>query len=376
MSRPDVRALSLLRCLHETHGDAAAYLRFLELLERTISPGGRVLHAAYLREDRPSVIAGPSIGVREVGMGEFVTEFQHPTAAEFPVGSVLPVPAESHAYSTRFFDEILAPVGMCRGPGLAVVLERTATQISAATALLPGRPGWTPTPADHELLEQLAPHLVIARRLRLQMAYQQREEEALVTAFDHLVLGVVFTDDEGRISYANQSAAELIGHPAGFSEPDAILDDFSRAWCDLLAREPGRGALVRAPDDGRPIQVLAAPIEWTESEVLAASRFAHAFFIADPRQHSGDPIQVLREMFGLTESETRLTTLLLADASLKEAADRLGITHSTARGVLKNIFAKTGTSRQAELVRLLLRGPMGQLRTQSAEETLRRRQPA
>jgi PAS domain-containing protein len=217
MSRPDVRALSLLRCLHETHGDAAAYLRFLELLERTISPGGRVLHAAYLREDRPSVIAGPSIGVREVGMGEFVTEFQHPTAAEFPVGSVLPVPAESHAYSTRFFDEILAPVGMCRGPGLAVVLERTPTQISAATALLPGRPGWTPTPADHALLEQLAPHLVIARRLRLQMAYQQREEEALVTAFDHLVLGVVFTDDEGRISYANQSAAELIGHPAGFS---------------------------------------------------------------------------------------------------------------------------------------------------------------
>jgi DNA-binding CsgD family transcriptional regulator/PAS domain-containing protein len=362
--------------LHGAPGDPGVYLRFLELLERTISPGGRVLHADFLREDRPAVVAGPSIGVLEVDLGEFATEFQHPVAAELPVGGVLPVPTESPAYSTRFFDEILAPLGVCRGQGLMVVLERTPTQISAATALLPGRPGWAPTPADHKLLEQLAPHMVIARRLHLRMAHQQREEEALVSAFDRLVLGVVFTDEAGRISYANQSAAELLDHPAGFSEPDAILDDLTQAWCDLLAREPGQGALVRAPNDGRPIQVLAAPLEWTESEALAASRFAHAFFIADPEQYSGDPIQVLREMFGFTESETRLATLLLADASLKEAAHRLGITHSTARGVLKNIFAKTGTSRQAELVRLLLRGPMGQLRTQSAEETPRRRRPA
>ncbi|MEN8161730.1 MAG: hypothetical protein ABFS41_16795, partial [Myxococcota bacterium] len=167
----------------------------------------------------------------------------------------------------------------------------------------------------------------------------------------------------------------LIGHPAGFSEPGAILDDYTRAWRDLLAGEPGRGAIVQAPGDGRPIQVLDAPLEWKEGEELAAARFARAFFIADPKQRSGDPVQVLRELFGLTESETRLAGLLTADCSLKEAAGLLGITETTARGVLKSIFAKTGTNRQADLLRVLLRGPTGQLRTRRAApgQTTKRR---
>jgi DNA-binding CsgD family transcriptional regulator len=366
MSTPHQGALKLLECLHGAPGDGTAYLRFLGLLEQALSPGSRILHGAYAREDRPGVLTGPSIGVQEAGFKELMTEFQHPAIAEFPVGSVLPIPAESSFYRCQFFDDVLAPAGVFPGPGRVVVLERGPTQIHSATAVVPGRPGWAPTPDDQALLEQLAPHMVIARRLHLRVAHRQREGQALVSAFDRLVLGVVFTDDAGRISYANRSAAELIGHPPGFSEPGAILDEYTRAWRDLLAREPERGALVRAPDDGRPVQVLDAPLGWERDEPLAASRFAHAYFIADPKQSTGDPILVLREMFGLTESETRLTTLLMADTSLKEAARQLGITHTTARGVLKNIFAKTGTKRQAELVGLLVRGPIGQLRTRSA----------
>lgn len=42
---------------------------------------------------------------------------------------------------------------------------------------------------------------------------------------------------------------------------------------------------------------------------------------------------------------------------LDHAAEQLGIRVGTARNHLKSIFAKTGTSRQAQLVRLLLSGP-------------------
>jgi DNA-binding CsgD family transcriptional regulator/PAS domain-containing protein len=375
MSNSNQGALKLLECLHGAPGDGMTYLRFLGLLEQACSPGGLILHAAYAQEERPGLLIGPSIGLKEAGFSELMTEFEHPVVAEFPAGSILPIPAESAFYRSRFFDDVLAPAGASPGPGLVVLLERGATQVSSATVLLPGRPGWAPTREDRALLEQLAPHMVIARRLHLRVAVRQREGQALVSAFDRLVLGVVFTDEAGRISYANRSAAELIGHPPGFSEQGAILDDHTRAWCDLLAREPGRGALIRAPDDGRPIQVLQAPLGWQTNEPLAASRFAHAYFIADPKQSTGDPIQVLGEMFGLTESETRLATLLMADTSLKDAARLLGITHSTARGVLKNIFAKTGTGRQSELMGLLVRGPIGQLRTRSAERSSRPSKP-
>jgi DNA-binding CsgD family transcriptional regulator len=355
--------LKLLERLHGSLGDVEAYVGFLEALQHAISPDCRVIHGTHRLDGRPGVLASPAFGVIAADLGEFLGEFDHPAASDFPAGAVLPVPAESRFYRSRFFREILAPAGVCPGPGLAVVLERSPAQVNSTNFVLPGAPGWAPTPDDRALLEQLAPHMVIARRLHFRLAEQQHEEEALVSAFDRLVLGVVFTDESGRISYANRSASELIGHPPGFSEPDAVLDDHARAWRELLASRPEQGPFVHAPDDGRPIQVLHAPLDWGKRQTLAAARFAHAHFIADPTQSSDDPVQMLGELFGLTKSEARLATLLLADCSLQEAAARLGITETTARGVLKSIFAKTQTNRQADLLRMLLRGPSGQLRT-------------
>ena len=44
---------------------------------------------------------------------------------------------------------------------------------------------------------------------------------------------------------------------------------------------------------------------------------------------------------------------------LDEIADRLGLSRHTTRQHLRQVFQKTATHRQAELVRLLLRGPAG-----------------
>ena len=43
--------------------------------------------------------------------------------------------------------------------------------------------------------------------------------------------------------------------------------------------------------------------------------------------------------------------------TISEVADELEITLNTARTHLKQVFEKTGTKRQAELVRLLLQSP-------------------
>lgn len=62
----------------------------------------------------------------------------------------------------------------------------------------------------------------------------------------------------------------------------------------------------------------------------------------------------LAPAFGLTPSEIALCRRLLQGDSLVDAAERLGITQETARTRLKTIFQKTGTSRQAELMLLLV----------------------
>jgi DNA-binding CsgD family transcriptional regulator len=69
------------------------------------------------------------------------------------------------------------------------------------------------------------------------------------------------------------------------------------------------------------------------------------------------PGELLRSFYGLTLAESALTRELSNGHSLADAASRLDITYGTARQRLGQVFAKTRTTRQAELVHLVLTGP-------------------
>ena len=75
-----------------------------------------------------------------------------------------------------------------------------------------------------------------------------------------------------------------------------------------------------------------------------------------------EPIDLLRCHFGLTPAEARLALHLVAGETLRSAAVKLSITYETALSELKNIFNKTGTCRQAELVVFILTALPGRLR--------------
>jgi len=59
----------------------------------------------------------------------------------------------------------------------------------------------------------------------------------------------------------------------------------------------------------------------------------------------------------LTPAESRLADLLLQGYEVRAAADHLRTTLETTRFHLKRVLAKTGTRRQAELMRLMLSLP-------------------
>jgi DNA-binding CsgD family transcriptional regulator len=58
----------------------------------------------------------------------------------------------------------------------------------------------------------------------------------------------------------------------------------------------------------------------------------------------------LRASFGFTEAEARLAARISGGSALDTVAKSLGISKETGRNQLKNIFAKAGVRRQAELV--------------------------
>jgi DNA-binding CsgD family transcriptional regulator len=67
------------------------------------------------------------------------------------------------------------------------------------------------------------------------------------------------------------------------------------------------------------------------------------------------PDAVLRSAFGLTRAEARLAMHLAAGQSLASAADAFGVRMTTLRSQLAQVYSKTGTGRQCELVSLILR---------------------
>jgi DNA-binding CsgD family transcriptional regulator len=76
--------------------------------------------------------------------------------------------------------------------------------------------------------------------------------------------------------------------------------------------------------------------------------------IAEPDAAPPTDFERIRRLYRLAPAESRLAQALLAGGGLKRAAEAAGMTYETARWYLKILFQKTGTSRQAELVALLL----------------------
>jgi DNA-binding CsgD family transcriptional regulator len=63
----------------------------------------------------------------------------------------------------------------------------------------------------------------------------------------------------------------------------------------------------------------------------------------------------LERKLGLTLAEARLVLRLLTGESLRSCAQGLCLQYETVRTLLKSIFQKTGTRRQAELVVVVIR---------------------
>ena len=65
------------------------------------------------------------------------------------------------------------------------------------------------------------------------------------------------------------------------------------------------------------------------------------------------PGEAFARLHKLTGGELRVLMALAQGLGAKEAADMLGISEPTVRSHLQRIFSKTGTPRQADLMRLM-----------------------
>lgn len=109
---------------------------------------------------------------------------------------------------------------------------------------------------------------------------------------------------------------------------------------------------VRRPSGERDYLLFATPIP-DKQTTFSMHQARICVAVIDTGQDAQMPLERLKLAFGLTHAEGLLAALLGAGLDLKSAATRLHIEYGTARARLADIYEKTGTHRQAELVRLL-----------------------
>ena len=220
--------------------------------------------------------------------------------------------------------------------------------------------------ADIRRLAQLYRHVAQALRAGLHLGTAEVKEDILARLLDRNPGGVLLFDDRRQLLYANQQAEEILRRGDGVHLTKNGLrlsslpeDHRLQASIDLLLqsrpseKRAGITLNIMRPSGMRPYVLQVLPVA-KEQAMLSNWRPAICVLLADPHAEAHVSEQQLRSAFNLTRAEARLTALLVTGDDLNSAADKLGVKYSTARARLAEIFQKTQTHRQSELIRLVL----------------------
>lgn len=219
------------------------------------------------------------------------------------------------------------------------------------------------------LLRRLLPHLSRALRLQEQLAVAESRRADAGEVLDRFPGGVLLLDASGHVLAANRMANQLLdsgdGLRSGRDGIRAALPAETAVLQRLVAHAAATPAFDEASDGvmnvsrqppGRPLNLLVAPLRGGSLRRAAGSASV-VVFVTDPDRPSDMSIQRVQHWLGLTPAESALVVELLRGLRVEEAAETLHISTHTARTQLKRALAKTGTGRQAELLRLALGTP-------------------
>ena len=104
------------------------------------------------------------------------------------------------------------------------------------------------------------------------------------------------------------------------------------------------------------IRVLVSPVGRAAGDPKNERRSAAILFFEPKKAYEISP-EVLSRLYGLTNAEARVVKALSEGKRLEAFAEEAGVTTHTVRHQLKQIFRKTDTTRQSELIKLVLTGP-------------------
>jgi DNA-binding CsgD family transcriptional regulator len=215
-------------------------------------------------------------------------------------------------------------------------------------------------------MQLLAPHFLRAVQVGKVIDLKEVKASALADALDGIAAAMFLLDGVGNIVHANAAAREMMAAQAVLHAVGNRLVLFEpktdRALHDMLA---GLGAGdvavggmgISIPLSGRDGQRYVAQILPLTGGARRAAGIAYsavaALFVRKAALNLPHPIVTIASIFKLTPAEMRVLMMIIEVGGIPKVAAVLGVSEPTVRTHLAHVFAKTGTQRQVDLVKLV-----------------------
>jgi DNA-binding CsgD family transcriptional regulator len=320
-----------------------------------------------------SLVAGEgasrSVAVATVPIEAYASYVEYYHAIDYVLGAVEKGPAglirggqalvalKTHS---EFEADFMRPYEMTDGLFMRLTVSPTPSSFLVAA---PEGPEPFDTAERVKVMGALIPHMQQALRTQEHLAQLGNGVGDITGAIDAIRHGIVIVGSGSAVVHLNSAAERILASGDGLctrsGRVEATRTSTNAELQVSIARahgDPQNGCgsgdsfACSRPSGKRPYAIHVLPLKPAENPSAATV----LVMIIDPEQEPEPPKVLLRSLFGLTNGEADVALLMLRGNGLKPIAADLALSMATVKTHLHHIFNKTGTHRQAELVRLLL----------------------
>ena len=216
---------------------------------------------------------------------------------------------------------------------------------------------------DKELawLRRLRPHFESSGRLHCEMLRLRLSANLQDQALNALDYPIIIAYKSGFIAYHNRAAEVWLADNPMFDIKSQRLSGhraldqgkFERLLHNVFDKCISGVLPIPRTDGAKPYQMIAIPLNH-QSRLGSGWQCPMALIVvSNPLSGSALTREQMQTLFGLTAAEARVALRLAEGKTLQEISDEHDVSSNTTRAQLKQVFIKTGSRRQAELVKIV-----------------------
>jgi DNA-binding CsgD family transcriptional regulator len=249
--------------------------------------------------------------------------------------------------------------------GLFASLEKSATGCALFTVFRRMSDGFV----DDEMRRRFAlvvPHVRRALLIGKVIDLKTVEAAALADSLDTLTSAMFLVDGTGRIVHANASGHVMVANAnvvrapngrLGATDPaadQALLDSFTASGGgDAMLGRRGIAVPLRARNGERYVANVLPLTSGARRRAGVSYAAVATVFIHKAALDLPSPPEAVAQEFRLTPAELRVLFAVVEVGGVADVAEVLGLSEATVKTHLQRLFQKTGTARQADLVKLV-----------------------